>query len=66
MHSFLNNIYNNSHKIIGWDPNKSNKYVERLRVVTAGVSGVGTGGGRLLGGEVNKIQGMYSTIPIRL
>ena len=53
MQGFCNNIYYNAHDIIGWDPNKGKKNVERGKAVTADASDVGTGGGILLegGGE---------------
>ena len=53
MKGFCNNIYNNSHKIIGWDPNEVKKKLERVTAVMVDVSGVGTGGGRISEGEVN-------------
>ena len=47
MQGFFNNIYDYAHEIIGWDPNKYNNNVERRTVVMAGVSDVGTVGGRI-------------------
>ena len=50
MQGFCNNIYNNDHKIIGWDPNKGKKNVESGTLVTADVSEVDTGVGSMLEG----------------
>ena len=50
MQSFCNKIYKNAHKIIGWDLNKGNMNVDRLTATTADVSGIGTGGVRMLEG----------------
>ena len=63
---FCNNIYNNAHKIIGWDPKKWNNNAERGTVVMANASDVGTGGGRMSEGDTNRVQGMYSPIPRNL
>ena len=66
MQGFCNNIYDNAPNIIGWDPNESKKNVDRNTVVTAGVGGVGTGGGSMLEGKVNMVQGTYLTTPSNL
>ena len=50
MQGFCNNIYDNAHKTIGWDPNEEKKNIERGTEVTADESDVGTGGGRMYEG----------------
>ena len=42
MQGFCNNIYDNAHGIIGWDPNKVNNNIERVMLVTTDASDVGT------------------------
>ena len=66
MQGFNNNIYDNYYKIIGWVTNEEKNNVERVTEVTADVSDLGTGGGRISEGWVNMVQGMYLNIPSRL
>ena len=47
MQVFWNNIYENAHKIISWNPNKGTKNVEKGMEVTADASDIGTEGGIL-------------------
>ena len=44
---FCNNINNNSHDIIGWDPNKGKNNVDRVTLVTVDASEVFTGVGSM-------------------
>ena len=66
MQGIYNNIYDNVHNIIGWDPNEGKKNVERGTEVTADASDIGTGGGSMSQGEVNMVKGTYLHTPIRL
>ena len=57
MQGFCNNIYDNAHDIIVWDPRMETKYVERETTVMVDVSEVVTGGEIILEGGVKMVQG---------
>ena len=44
---FCNNIYENTHKIIDWEPNGVKKNVDRVKAAAADASEVRTGGGKI-------------------
>ena len=48
MQGLCNNIYNNSHEVIGWDTNEGKKNVDTGTAVTVDESDVDNGGGRML------------------
>ena len=48
MKGLYNKIYDNDHKIIGWDTNEGKKNVERITVVTVDESDVINGEGSML------------------
>ena len=48
MQGFCNKIYDNSHEIIGWDPNKGNNNFDGVTAVMSDESDVDTVGGRML------------------
>ena len=59
MQGFYNNIYNNYHEIIGWDPRKGKKTVDIVTSVMADVSEISTGKGSMLEEEVKIVQGNF-------
>ena len=47
MQGFCNKVYENDHRIIGWDPNEGEKNFDMIMVVMEDASDVGTGVGRM-------------------
>ena len=66
MKGFCNNIYNNVHDIIGWDPNEGNNNVERRTALAADARDVGDRGSGMSEGGVKMVLSKHSPIPIRL
>ena len=66
MQGIYNNIYDNVHNIIGWDPNEGKKNVERGTEVTVDANDIDTGWERILEEKVKMSQVSYSAIPIYL
>ena len=59
MHGFFHKIYDNSHEIIGWYPNKGKKNVKRGTAVKVDEIDIGTVGGSMLEGGFKIVQGKY-------